>query len=216
MQLARFIRLGHPRPSQFLIEKPLILRDKRGFGCVKCPRRTDIIIKGGKLLVGPTDEIVIVMALNDALYSPQQTHFFCEQFESHSGGRCNGIVLRSASIYITKSGVFTQMTANQTKSDRQYSSYCLLVNPCLGYLTRFNKIATQGTPQMAVDKEAICLSRVYSYYYKCKFPLFYVYPALTRYLSIIFYDLTFASHRPACTSSPEIALSESMVHATLV
>ena len=33
---------------------------------------------------------------------------------------------------------------------------------------------------MAVDKEAlICLSRVYSYYFKCNFPLFYVYPALT-------------------------------------
>ena len=41
----------------------------------------------------------------------------------------------------------------------------------------FNKIATQGTPQMAVYKEAIiCLSRVYSYYSKCNFPLFYVYP----------------------------------------
>ena len=45
------------------------------------------------------------------------------------------------------------------------------------FLTRFNKIAIQGTPQMAVDKEAIiCLSRVYSYYSKCNFPLFYVYP----------------------------------------
>ncbi len=31
------------------------------------------------------------------------------------------------------------------------------------YLTRFNKIAIQGTPQMAVDKAAIRLSRVYSY-----------------------------------------------------
>ena len=41
-------------------------------------------------------------------------------------------------------------------------------------LTRFNKISIQGTPQMAVDKEAICLSRVYSYYPKCNFPLFYV------------------------------------------
>ena len=41
-------------------------------------------------------------------------------------------------------------------------------------LTRFNKITIQGTPQMAVDKEAICLSRVYSYYYKCNLPLFYV------------------------------------------
>ena len=42
-------------------------------------------------------------------------------------------------------------------------------------LTRFNKIAIHGTPQMAVDKEAIiCLSRVSSYYFKCNFPLFYV------------------------------------------
>ena len=35
-----------------------------------------------------------------------------------------------------------------------------------GDVTRFNKIATQGAPQMAVDKEAISLSRVYSYYSK--------------------------------------------------
>ena len=35
---------------------------------------------------------------------------------------------------------------------------------------RFNKIAIQGTPQMAVDKEAISLSRVYSYS-KCNLPL---------------------------------------------
>ena len=42
-------------------------------------------------------------------------------------------------------------------------------------LTRFNKIAIQGAPQMAVDKEAISLSRVYSYYSKCNLPLFYVY-----------------------------------------
>ena len=42
-------------------------------------------------------------------------------------------------------------------------------------LTRFNKIAIQGTPQIAVDKEAIiCLSRVYSYYSKGNQPLFYV------------------------------------------
>ena len=41
-------------------------------------------------------------------------------------------------------------------------------------LTRFNKIAIQGAPQMAVDKEAISLSRVYSYYSKCYLPLFYV------------------------------------------
>ena len=39
---------------------------------------------------------------------------------------------------------------------------------------RFNKIAIQGTRQMAVDKEAISLSRVYSYYSKCNIPLFHV------------------------------------------
>ena len=43
-----------------------------------------------------------------------------------------------------------------------------------GYLTRFNKIATQGAPQMAVDKEANSLSRVYSYYSKFNLCLFYV------------------------------------------
>ena len=41
-------------------------------------------------------------------------------------------------------------------------------------VSKFNKIAIQGTPQMAVEKEAICLSRVYSYYYKYNLPLFYV------------------------------------------
>ena len=37
----------------------------------------------------------------------------------------------------------------------------------------FNKIATQGAPQMAVDKEANSLSRVYSYYSKFNLCLFY-------------------------------------------
>ena len=38
----------------------------------------------------------------------------------------------------------------------------------------FNKIATQGAPQMAVDKEANSLSRVYSYYSKFNLCLFYM------------------------------------------
>ena len=38
----------------------------------------------------------------------------------------------------------------------------------LCFLTRFNKIAIHGTPQMAVDNEAISLSRVYSYDSKCR------------------------------------------------
>ena len=41
-------------------------------------------------------------------------------------------------------------------------------------LTRYNKIATQAAPQMAVDKEANSLSRVYSYYSKFNLRLFYV------------------------------------------
>ena len=41
-------------------------------------------------------------------------------------------------------------------------------------LTRFNKIATKGALQMAVDKEANSLSRVYSYYSKFNQRLFYV------------------------------------------
>ncbi len=34
-----------------------------------------------------------------------------------------------------------------------------------------NKIAIQGAPQMAVDKEAISLSRFHWYYSKCNLPL---------------------------------------------
>ena len=46
---------------------------------------------------------------------------------------------------------------------QHFSQHGLGISPDL---TRFNKIAIQGTPQMAVDKEAlICLSRVYSYYF---------------------------------------------------
>ena len=59
---------------------------------------------------------------------------------------------------------------------------------------------------MAVDKEAIiCLSRVYSYYFKCNFPkcnfpLFYVYHASTRYLSILFLNILTLL---ACTHSSD-------------
>ena len=67
-----------------------------------------------------------------------------------------------------------------------------------GCLTRFNKIATQGAPQMAVDKEANSLSRVYSYYSKFNLRLFYVWPALARYLSILFLNILTLL---ACTQS---------------
>ena len=50
---------------------------------------------------------------------------------------------------------------------------CHVRRPLLVY-GRFNKIATQGAPQMAVDKEANSLSRVYSYYSKFNLRLFYV------------------------------------------
>ena len=107
-------------------------------------------------------------------------------------------------------------------AQRRHSHFAILSNRCrsfewLGFptnpnrcfLTRFNKIAIQGTPQMAVDKEAlICLSRVYSYYFKCNFPLFYVYPALTRYLSILFLNILTLL---ACTHS-----SDNLFHTLMV
>ena len=68
------------------------------------------------------------------------------------------------------------------------------------YLTRFNKIAIQGAPQMAVDKEAISLSRIYSYYYKCYLPLFY--------LSILFLNILTL---PACTHSADNVFHTLMV-----
>ena len=45
---------------------------------------------------------------------------------------------------------------------RSHSGHAPTPTTTMHYLTRFNKIAIQGTPQMAVDKEAISLSRVYS------------------------------------------------------
>ena len=56
---------------------------------------------------------------------------------------------------------FTTSTACQ--SFAQISIDCATIDrpPCTKD-TRFNKIAIQGTPQMAVDKEANSLSRVYS------------------------------------------------------
>ena len=78
-------------------------------------------------------------------------------------------------------------------------------------LTRFNKIAIQGTHHISVDNEAlICLSTVYSYYFKCNFPLFYVYPALTRYLSILFLNIILLTLL-ACTHSPDTLFHTFMV-----
>ena len=51
-------------------------------------------------------------------------------------------------------------------NELQYICDNLMCNTHSIGLTRFNKIAIQGTPQMAVEEEAIiCLSRVYSYYF---------------------------------------------------
>ena len=63
---------------------------------------------------------------------------------------------------------------------------------------------------MAVDNEAIiCLSRVVnSYYFKCNLPLFYVYPALSRYLSILFLTILTLL---ACTHS-----SDNLFHTLMV
>ena len=47
---------------------------------------------------------------------------------------------------------------------------------------KVNKIAIQGTLQMAADKEAISLSRVYSYYSTGNL-------SLTSYMSILFLNI---------------------------
>ena len=74
-------------------------------------------------------------------------------------GTIGGLQLKRCSQY------FYQMQMQMLLTGRQFCDFFLIF---------FSKIAIQGTPQMAVDKEAICLSRVYSYYPKCNFPLFYV------------------------------------------
>ena len=75
-------------------------------------------------------------------------------------------------------------------------------------LTIFNQIAIKGTPQMAIDKEAICLSKVYSCYYKCNLPLIYVLPALTRHLSILLVNIL---KLLACTHSADNLFQTLMV-----
>ena len=61
---------------------------------------------------------------------------------------------------------------------------------------------------MAVDKEAKSLSRVYSYYSKFNLRLFYVYPALARYLSILFLNILTLL---ACTQSVDNLFHKLMV-----
>ena len=58
--------------------------------------------------------------------------------------------------------------------DADYKFVYINVGCYIRVSDRFNKIATQGAPQMAVDKEANSLSRVYSYYSKFNLRLFYV------------------------------------------
>ena len=55
----------------------------------------------------------------------------------------------------------TSVTSKQTQVEVQFI-----------FLIRFNKIAIQGTHQMAADKEAIILSRVYSCYSTCNLSLY--------------------------------------------
>ena len=57
---------------------------------------------------------------------------------------------------------------------------------------------------MAVDKEANSLSIVYSYYSKFNLRLFYAYPALARYLSVLFLNILTLL---ACTQVDKKAIS---------
>ena len=75
---------------------------------------------------------------------------------STSADPVGGTILRSGNA-------FTLRRDHICETIIGYYLHCII-------LTRFNKIAIQGTPQMAVDKEAISLSRVCSYDSKCTCP----------------------------------------------
>ena len=48
-----------------------------------------------------------------------------------------------------------------------FHKHCYIIVCTMHNLTRFNKIAIKGKPQMAADKEAMILSRVHSYHFRC-------------------------------------------------
>ena len=63
---------------------------------------------------------------------------------------------------------------------------CTPVSPTSTCLTRFNKIAIQGTPQMTADKEGISVSSMYSYHSKCNRPPIL---SVTRLCEILVYSV---------------------------
>ena len=94
-------------------------------------------------------------------------------------------IRRMAKVIVSWLLVVCEQVVNVTYSHQQHITsqhnivqfvMCCLQDAlaCSQDLTRFNKIATQGAPQMAVDKEANSLSRVYSYYSKFILCLFYM------------------------------------------
>ena len=87
-------------------------------------------------------------------------------FLTRNGAVACGRIYR---VYEFRLGNNVRLTSQLVFASRE-----LVTKKAAPVLTRFNKIATQGAPQMAVDKEANSLSRVYSYYSKFNLRLFYV------------------------------------------
>ena len=77
-------------------------------------------------------------------------------------------------IMVSKSGKQSEYESYDTPVSHAAQTRVLKSRGLPWTLTRFNKIATQGAPQMAVDKEPNSLSRVYSYYSKFNLCFFYV------------------------------------------
>ena len=68
---------------------------------------------------------------------------------------------RSTTIFREGQGVLSITAGRRSPGDKEtwwWNDNVQEVIKAEKDLTRFNKIAIQGTPQMAVDKEAICLS----------------------------------------------------------
>ena len=103
------------------------------------------------------------IATSSSVQSAQWIH-------TQRGGTNHGDIHSTLLAHLYNSHLEMSVMATHTGLARQQSKHVICSNNVLCIidgLTIFSKIAIQGTPQMAADKEAITLSRVYSYHSNC-------------------------------------------------